>query len=394
MAGIVAAATGRAIGILIGTPVRPGLLADPLFYARAQLADQASAQDLTLYEEDAGSNLPRLTAAEALIGGENELAGKPLGPMMAGTRRMNWYLAHADGTVHFNAVSRVGGSEVRLQAFGFDAAGRMNEALADNQADTRQMAASFYADEGRPVRAMLFGARGLDVYGLFDPRYLDELEQVQILNARRQDEMEIFGAYMRGGAAALFVPVDHDDAPEPWQLLFSRGNVGNRMVLIHADEKHPNGEGFQTADVAKLGTVPWRAAQDFMWLDGKRKSDLERFGISSQIISELQAESEKQLAAGMEAEKRLDYPAQKAAADAVWALQEQEYADLIGTSNGIVQGVIFLLLGVVPFSFFLERLLIGSANVYRQLAWFAVFFAVDDGRAVVSSGVPGFRPRR
>jgi len=364
------------IGILIGTPVRPGLLADPLFYGRAQLADQASAQDLTLYEEDAGGALPRLTAGAALVGGENELAGKPLGPMMAGTRRTDWYLTHADGTARFEAVSRAGGSELRLQAFGFDESGHATEALADNQADTRQMAASFYAEEGRPVRAMVFAARGLDVYGLFDPRYLDELEQVQILNGRRQDEMEIFGAYMRGGAAALFVPMEGDDVPEPWQLLFSRGNVGNRMILIHADEKHPNGVGFQTADVARLGDVPWRAAQDFMWLDRKRKADLEKFGISSQIISELQAESERQLAAGKAAEGARKYPEQMAAADAVWALQEQEYADLISTSNGIIHGVIFLLLGVVPFSFFLERLLIGSANVYRQLGWFAGFFAL------------------
>ena len=35
-----------------------------------------------------------------------------------------------------------------------------------------------------------------------------------------------------------------------------------------------------------------------------------------------------------------------------------------------------LLLGVIPFSYFLERLVIGATNVYRQIAWFAAIFAL------------------
>ncbi len=55
-------------------------------------------------------------------------------------------------------------------------------------------------------------------------------------------------------------------------------------------------------------------------------------------------------------------------------MQSQEYQTLIDTSNGIIHGVIFLLLGVIPFSYFLERLLIGSPNVYKQIIWFAIIF--------------------
>src|SRR5205085_11658917 len=40
------------------------------------------------------------------------------------------------------------------------------------------------------------------------------------------------------------------------------------------------------------------------------------------------------------------------------------------------KSVIFLLLGVIPFPYFLERLVVGSVNVYRQIAWFALIFAL------------------
>src|SRR5262249_28576529 len=70
-----------------------------------------------------------------------------------------------------------------------------------------------------------------------------------------------------------------------------------------------------------------------------------------------------------------EYPSFLSSANALWSLQSQEYQNLIDTSNGIIKGVIFLLLGVIPFSYFLERLLIGAINVYRQIAWFGVFFA-------------------
>ncbi len=364
------------IALLIGTPAHPGALADPTFYARARLSDQTDSQFLTLYQQDSGETLPRITAPEALVGGENQHAGNALGPALAGTRRFDWYLTHADGTVQFDSVSRAGDSELRLSAFAFDDAGRTVRALAQNQSDSAGMISSFYPDSGRPLRAMLFRCRPFDAYGLFDPRYLDTLEQVQILDGRRRDDAAFSAAFAHSGAAALFLPAGADQEPLPWQLLLSRGDVGNRMILINASPQHPEGDGFPSADPAQIGPLPWRSARDFLTLDSRRNADLQKFGISSEIISGLQSASEKQLAAGESAERKLDYPAQLAAADALWSLQSDEYQALIATSNGIIHGVIFLLLGVVPFSFFLERLLIGASNVYRQIGWFAGFFAL------------------
>ena len=249
------------------------------------------------------------------------------------------------------------------------------KALSANDSDIHGMVASFFPSAYQPRSAMLFNCARLDIYGLFDPRFLDQLDHLQLLDARRLDQAHFSSIYARDGLASVFMPGWQGRPDIRWQLLASRGNINNRMILTGADPQHPAGLGFDTTDLASLGPLAGRAAQDFFLLDRQRKSDLERFGISNEIIRELQADSDKQLTLARAAAEKRDYPAAYAAASALWSLQSQEYQELIDTSNGIIKGVIFLLLGIIPFSYFLERLLIGAASVYRQIAWFAVIFA-------------------
>ncbi|HVT82233.1 MAG TPA: hypothetical protein VHM90_16440, partial [Phycisphaerae bacterium] len=358
---------------LLGTATNPGLLSDPQLYARVPIPAQVSDQTITLYERAAGENLPRLKAAQALIGGESEVYSQPLGGPLAGTRRDEWLLTHADGTAVFHSLQRAQG-ELRLQAYEFDDAGTHLRALISNVSpDKNSMVASVFPSESHPVNAMLFEATRLDAYGLFDPRHLDILDKIEILDARRLDSARFLSVYAREGAAAIFMPPLED---MQWQLLAHRGNAGTRLVLLNADAAHPNGTGYQTTSPAALGSLRWRAAQDFYALDQKRKTELETFGISNEIIRDLQSASQTQLAIARDAEKQKDYPAFAAATDSLLAMQAEEYQTLINTSNGIIHGVIFLLLGVIPFSYFLERLLIGSPNVYKQIGWFAVFFVL------------------
>ena len=76
----------------------------------------------------------------------------PLGEPLAGTRRTDWYLTHADGTVLFESVVRVQEAEMRLQAYEFDEAGRTVWTLAANQAELRGM-----VDGSPPMQTALGG---------------------------------------------------------------------------------------------------------------------------------------------------------------------------------------------------------------------------------------------
>jgi hypothetical protein len=55
------------------------------------------------------------------------------------------------------------------------------------------------------------------------------------------------------------------------------------------------------------------------------------------------------------------------------------YVPLVGVMNDLVTAVVLLLLLSMPFAFALERLLIGTPHIYRQIGWFAFFFLLTFG---------------
>ena len=342
------------------------------FYARAELSPIADNQQITLFERTLGESLPRLHAEGALVGGKMEFNGRSL-PTLVGTRRSDWHLADIDGNVTFLAAAKAPRLHTRLQAFEFDANGLPARTLAGNLADARGLVADFEGNPNQPARAILFDCKRLDAFGLFDPRYLDTLDRIDLLDARRLDAPEFSNVYIApdaGAFAAVFMPPDLR-----WQLLASRGNVSNRMILINADDKHPAGTGFSTTNLADIGPLQVRSALDFATLNAQRQRQLERFGVSNDVVTELEKLSAGKRDEIVQAEKSHDYPRLLATADALWALQSQVYQNLIDTSNGIIKAVIFLLIGLIPFSYFVERLAIGATNIYKQIAWFAAIFA-------------------
>jgi hypothetical protein len=65
--------------------------------------------------------------------------------------------------------------------------------------------------------------------------------------------------------------------------------------------------------------------------------------------------------------------------EAAAALDRRVYTPLVGVMNDLVTAVVLLLLLAIPFAFALERLLIGTPHIYRQIAWFGVFFLATFG---------------
>lgn len=56
------------------------------------------------------------------------------------------------------------------------------------------------------------------------------------------------------------------------------------------------------------------------------------------------------------------------------SLSRRVYGPLKGVMNDLVKAVVLLLLLAMPFAFAMERLIIGTPHIYRQLSWFAIFF--------------------
>ena len=65
--------------------------------------------------------------------------------------------------------------------------------------------------------------------------------------------------------------------------------------------------------------------------------------------------------------------------EASGALDRRVYIPLVGVMNDLVTAVVLLLLLAIPFAFALERLLIGTPHIYRQIGWFGIFFLATFG---------------
>ena len=71
------------------------------------------------------------------------------------------------------------------------------------------------------------------------------------------------------------------------------------------------------------------------------------------------------------------------------AIQAGVYKKTRSAADDTIHAVLFLLVGLVPFSYFLERLLFGSANVYRQIGGFTLLFVLM--ATAVGTFHPAFR---
>ena len=358
--------------LLLGDGAHKGVLTDPDFHARTGLAAVTDSQTIRVAEPTLGDPSAHLGTPGALVGAWQERSTTSfLLPPMQGTRAFDFEITGIDGSATFTGLIN---TYFALQAFTFRPDGGVARALAQSADQQSGGISVFSPDSAHAGRAMLFEARRLDLFALFDPRYGQALDHLTLLDARRRDAVGTGSQFIDRGMAALFFPPD-----TRWQLLASRGDLGNRMILINATAGNPDGEGFATTDAADIGPLAWRAARDFAALDAKRNGDLERRGISSAIIDDLRASAAGELSAAEAARQALDYPAWLAHAGAAWSYESQAYAALISTSNGIIHGVIFLLLAIIPFSYFLERLLFGFTSVYRQIVAFACIFAAMTG---------------
>jgi hypothetical protein len=240
-----------------------------------------------------------------------------------------------------------------------------------------------------PIRLVPFSAQEFTLVGLYDPRYLQGLGEMQLLDARRNAEPQKYHATLADTIFAAFV--------EPGArsyLLFRYGRIGNRLVLLNMprdeatiadlppgiDEARARklGQGLSIDRLRHLGPLSLATAADFAQLDDNRLKSYRSAGVSSKLIDELHAKSESQIDSARAATTQPSLTASDVVRDAngAWANSALVYAAARSMSDDVVRAAIFLLILSVFFSICMERLLIASPNVYRQLGGIAGIFLV------------------
>jgi hypothetical protein len=233
-----------------------------------------------------------------------------------------------------------------------------------------------------PIRSLVFNCEEFSLTGLYDPRFLQSLGEVIPLDAHRNAEPQRFAIWLANQMLAGFV-----EPGTPLYLLIRYGRVGNRIALLNmppVSVQHlPNqrrraveGVGYTPEQLNALAPLGLIAAQDFWRLDDLRLSEYRRAGVSSALVDRLHEQAAAQLHDAEAARRQDDGLQMTRAATGAWADEARVYDAAQDLARDVIRAAIFLLILCVPFSFCMERLLIGTPNVYRQIGGVGVIFAI------------------
>ena len=261
------------------------------------------------------------------------------------------------------------------------------------------------------VSLICFKCRAETIYDTLDQRYFSVLREMSVLDARTDAEPVVVG-YLRpaasnGTAAIEPIGIVFSQPGQRFKLIMSQGLLGKRLVLLQTsgDAKDGTnsfeGRGFEVLDTDSTNRVPniaYQTASDLWSLDQERVRLLKGFGINNERVDALHGaagcpagdkegsyncptESIAQPNGGslLQAKKALaafQYDTFYAEARRAFGLESRAYPDVEGTSQDVLKGIIFYLALLLPFAYFMERMLFGFPDIRKQIVGTSVVFLI------------------
>jgi hypothetical protein len=308
-------------------------------------------------------------------------------PRGVGTRWTYATITSATGHYRIPYVSRsfAAAADYWADVVGFDDDGKIVEAA--NHSDAPQAykfknIISLGHGTAHDAKSIMFKCRPQYLAGLRDPRYLHNLQFLRPMDQRTGDNARFHAERAAGGLGALFL-----DEKREWILAASRGERGVRMIMTNADEESPKGRGFGYG--TEIRSVIRSTLEDFQHLNDSRLQNLVDSGVVGKMAHELRDRSSRSLASMKDAFERDDAGEAMYHARSAYGIHQVLYNHLLAMGHDTVMSVVFLLLVLLPFSFYAERLVVNSATIYGRIVGFVVVFLVMMGLLI--SFHPAFR---
>ncbi|MBM3265602.1 MAG: M28 family peptidase, partial [candidate division Zixibacteria bacterium] len=228
-------------------------------------------------------------------------------------------------------------------------------------------------------KIVLFRCEAVDVFDLVDPRYLTRMKEATVLNAADSTPLKYGHSLLDHGWFDWMSYVEacgpiFMEPGERFKLLMGTSVLGNRLVLTNATPENPMGTGYTVSGAGILSELPYRVARDMWTLNDYRLKLLRAAGIANERLEEMHAKAGTLLKEAEEAKTRLDWEAFIQHARAAWGYESRAYPDATSTANDLMKGVIFYMFLILPFSYFVERLLFGFVAISRRIAAVTAIF--------------------
>lgn len=227
---------------------------------------------------------------------------------------------------------------------------------------------------------VLFPCVATDLYGLVDPQDFTPFTSVTVLDPIGGGPPRSFG-FARSYFDEL-TPSEGDDAGvlflppgQRFQLLMGSAISGNRLILTGSTARNLAGGGYPALE-GSMGDLTLAAAQNVAALDQNRIDAFSKYRLLGASVLELHRMAASEIADAEKAQISRDWVGTERSSRAAWGYGLRAQPILQSTAGDIVHGVIFYSFLLIPFSFFVERLLFACRSLAKQvLATAAVFVA-------------------
>lgn len=233
----------------------------------------------------------------------------------------------------------------------------------------------------KPVTVVMFRCKPMVVFDMVDQRFFELLREISVLDAATD------AAPYEYGYCLPLPPQQFVSAYEPVALVFAPSGtktkvlmgasvLGLRFTLVNPTARHPEGEGYVIDQYPSMYATPYRVARDMWLIDDVRHRRLKEHGIENVRVEKAHARAKEELEAATKALEKRQYDKFLTAARAAWSFESRAYPDVRRTGRDVVRGVLFYLALLLPFAFFMERLLIASPDIKWQIIWFFIIFII------------------
>lgn len=211
------------------------------------------------------------------------------------------------------------------------------------------------------------------LYDLVDPQMLRALGSITVIDGKSNGEPRMYGCALARPEAWIShvddAAVIYSQPGTRIKVLMGSGPISTRFVLINSTPQNPEGEGYETHESGAIFNTAYKVAQDMWNMDEYRINRLAKYRIINQGLNNLHAMAKEQLALADKALEEKNYERFDAHSRAAWGYESRAYPDVQKTAQDVVKGVLFYLWLLLPFSFFMERLLWGWSDLRRQLIY-------------------------
>ncbi len=285
-------------------------------------------------------------------------------------------------------ISRSKGGESRLEAY-----------VLDSESGDIVYAPDMgvYGDEMYPIEfkidwrlvehtIVLFPCIATNVYELLDPRYLAQLDNIDVFD----EGNSIPSSY--GYSFIKVKPWDWTSSIETYgviysspntriKLAFGAGPLGMRLLLLNSKDAenkiHSEGDGFLISKDGTIGNTSFQAAKDMLLLNQFRMENLGKYGISNDRLWYLHKKAEQALQEASQAKENKKWDEFIKYSRRAVGVESRAYPDVKATANDVIKGIIFYLALLIPFAYFMERLLFGFVDIKKQIGGVAgIFIAI------------------